>query len=250
MRPFFSLLCDLLSLPLQSRHARQGRGRVLRTALVWVALLLSTYQGSINDKSIFSTSSTRSVSLFCLQKHTSAVRRVIFARPPRRITNDPSLLVRVAGDHARYPKQVNTSVYVDCVSRDLHRQVCLPNLPRAQSKYNLPFSLDTLHTHDRPQILENENWRTRWTIKAQRIQVTETSVASTSALSSHPPSSRGPGSANDPCLLALKQIEEDCEQHNNVENGGGFKRNSGPISWSLLASLASPAPIHSPRFSR
>ena len=96
-----------------------------------------------------------------------------------RITNDPSLLVRVAGDHPRYPKQVNTSVYVDHVSRDLHRQVCLPNLPRAQSKYNLPFSLDTLHTHDRPQILENENWRTRWTIDAQRIQLTETSVAST-----------------------------------------------------------------------
>ena len=69
MRPFSSLLCDLLPLPLplQSCHARQGRGRVLRTALGWVALLLSTFQGSINDKSIFSTSSTRSVSLLCLK---------------------------------------------------------------------------------------------------------------------------------------------------------------------------------------
>ena len=34
-----------------------------------------------------------------------------------------------------------------------------------------------------------------------------------SALSTHPPSSRGPGSANDAYLLALKQIEEDREQH-------------------------------------
>ena len=127
--------------------------------------------------------------------------------------------------------------------------MCLPNLPRAQNKYNLPLSLDALYIHDRPQILENENWRTRWTIEAQRVQVTKI-LASTSALSSHPPSSRGPGSANDAYLLALKQIEEDREQHNNVENGGGFKRNSGPISWSLLASLASPAPIHSLHFSR
>ena len=37
MRPLSSLLCDLLWLPSQSRHARQGQGRVLRTALVWVA---------------------------------------------------------------------------------------------------------------------------------------------------------------------------------------------------------------------
>ena len=78
MRPLSSLLCDLLWLPLQSRPARQGRGRVLRTALVLVSLLLSTYQGSINDKSIFSTSSTRCVSLLCLKKHTNTVRRVTF----------------------------------------------------------------------------------------------------------------------------------------------------------------------------
>ena len=32
---------------------------------------------------------------------------------------------------------------------------------------------------------------------------------------------------------------------NNVGNDGGLKRNSGPISWSLLPSLASPAPMHS-----
>ena len=77
-RPFSPLLCDLLWLSSQSGHARQGRGRVLRTVLVWVALLLSTYQGSIKDKSISSISSTRSVSLLCLQKHTNTVRRVTF----------------------------------------------------------------------------------------------------------------------------------------------------------------------------
>ena len=103
---------------------------------------------------------------------------------------------------------LETSI-VKCVFLIYHKQ---------QNKYNLPFSLDTLHTHDRPRILENNNWRMRWTIEAQCIQVTKTSVASTSALSSHPPSSCGPGSANNAYLLVLKQIKEDCEQHKHKQH--------------------------------
>ena len=132
--------------------APRQTGRVLRTASVLVSLLLSTYQGSINDKSIFSTSSTRSVSLLCLQKYTNTVRRVIFVLHlgPRVI--HPCLF----GSRATISDTPSKSIrlFMSTVSLETSIVKCVFLIYHEHKTNTIYHSLWTLHTHDQPQILE------------------------------------------------------------------------------------------------
>ncbi|KAF8546340.1 hypothetical protein OG21DRAFT_1518210 [Imleria badia] len=125
-----------------------------------------------------------------------------------------------SAESSSHAKQINTSFYVDYVSRDL-RQIVECVVP--VGRQGLPNLTST------KQILEN--WRTKRIIEPQRVdeamqvlssrqtQAAETSVASASAPTSRPPSSRGPGSKDDAHLSRgeiFKRIEEDRERHKRL----------------------------------
>lgn len=193
-----------------------------------------TIRVRLTTVSTFSISSTHSASHPYLQKHTNH-------QPPSHLrtsfnSHDLSLPKSLT-PRARNAKQVNTSFYVDYVSRDLRQIVeCvvpvgrqgLPNLTSTK-QVQLIILFGYSHTHDNFQILEN--WRTKRIIEPQRVdevmqvlssrqtQAAETSAASTSAPTSRPPSSRGPGSRDDAHLSRgeiFKRIEEDRERHKRL----------------------------------
>ena len=76
VRPFFlsSLLSALATVGVVPRQTG-ARTRPTKQHGFWSHCC---YLLTINNKSVFSISSTRSVSLLCLQKHTNTIRRVIF----------------------------------------------------------------------------------------------------------------------------------------------------------------------------